>query len=130
MNRVKFIPTPKSINMSEIKEDLEKFGRNLRLKWHFRNNVEDFSYNPFMHKSTFNPPKADASIEIYFSRLEEELFNICDSYKSGFNNLTLDERDALHFLRNDKSIIIKGEDKGSAVIVWDWMITSGKLTVS
>ena len=67
----------------------------------------------------FNPPKADASIEIYLSRLEEELFNICDSYKSGFNNLTSDERDALHFLRNGKSIIIKGADKGSAVIVWD-----------
>ena len=116
---LKFIPTPKSVNMAEIKEDLEKFGRNLRLKWLFRNNVEDFSYNPFKHKSTFNPPKADASIEIYLSRLEEELFNICDSYKSGFNNLTSDERDALHFLRNDKSIIIKGADKGSAVIVWD-----------
>ena len=50
---LKFISTPKSINMSEIKEDLEKFGRNLRLKLHFRNNVEDFSYNPFKHKSTF-----------------------------------------------------------------------------
>ena len=81
--------------------------------------MEDFSYNPFENKSTFNPPKADVSIEIYLSRLEEELFNICDSYKSGFNNLISDERDALHFLRNDKSIIIKGADKGSAVIVWD-----------
>ena len=116
---LRFIPTPTSINFAEIKEDLEKFGRNLRLKWYFRDSEENFSYDLFKPKSTFNPRKVDASIEIYLSRLEEELENISNNYKSGFNNLTSDERKALYSLKNDKSIIIKGADKGSAVIVWD-----------
>ena len=36
-----------------------------------------------------------------------------------YNNLTKDERDALYGLRDDPSIIIKGTDKGSVVVVWD-----------
>ena len=36
-----------------------------------------------------------------------------------YNNLTKDERDALYSLKDDHSIIIKGSDKGSVVVVWD-----------
>ena len=31
----------------------------------------------------------------------------------------MEERNAMHHLRDDTSVIIKGADKGSAVIVWD-----------
>ena len=34
---LKFCPTPNTIDKSILKEDLEKFGRKLRLKWHYRN---------------------------------------------------------------------------------------------
>ena len=37
--------------------------------------------------------------------------------KDKFNNLTNSERKALHDLKNDKSIVIKSADKGSAVVV-------------
>ena len=107
---LKFVPTPSSINFAEIKEDLEKFGRNLRLKWLFRNDERDFSYNPFRPKSKFNPRRSDASIEIYLSRLEEELMSISSNVK--YNNLTALERNALHSLKQDKTIIIKEADKG------------------
>ena len=36
-----------------------------------------------------------------------------------YNNLTSKEQEALHDLKNDKNIVIKGADKGSAVVVWD-----------
>ena len=36
-----------------------------------------------------------------------------------FNNLTKEERNALYNLRDDPTIIIKGADKDSAVVVWD-----------
>ena len=36
-----------------------------------------------------------------------------------FNNLTREERNALYNLRDDPTIIIKGADKGSEVVVWD-----------
>ena len=39
--------------------------------------------------------------------------------KDKFNNLTKSERKALYDLKNDKSIVIKSADKGSAVVVWD-----------
>ena len=39
--------------------------------------------------------------------------------KDKFSNLTNSERKALYDLKNDKSIVIKSADKGSAVLVWD-----------
>ena len=36
-----------------------------------------------------------------------------------FNNLTKEERNAIYNLRDDPAIIIKGADKGSAVVAWD-----------
>ena len=42
-----------------------------------------------------------------------------DSSSKRFNNLTKEERNALYSLTDDPTIIIKGADKGSAVVVWD-----------
>ena len=39
--------------------------------------------------------------------------------KDKYNNLARAKRGALFYLKNDKTIVIKGADKGSAVIVWD-----------
>jgi len=36
-----------------------------------------------------------------------------------FSNLSKEEKQALNDLKNDKTIVIKSADKGSAVIVWD-----------
>ena len=36
-----------------------------------------------------------------------------------YNNLTSKERQALYNLKNDTNIVLKGADKGSAVVVWD-----------
>ena len=36
-----------------------------------------------------------------------------------YNNLTKDKRDALYSLKDDPSIIIKGAEKCSVVVVWD-----------
>ena len=39
--------------------------------------------------------------------------------KDEYKNLTPEERGALFDLKNIKTIVIKGADKGSAVVVWD-----------
>ena len=36
-----------------------------------------------------------------------------------YNILTREEQSALYSLKNDKNIVIKSADKGSAVVVWD-----------
>ena len=71
----------------------------------------------FKPKSTFNPRNRDAVIEIYLSCLEERLLDI-EIPSKRFNNLIKDEGNAMHNLKDDKSIIIKGAGKGVAVIVW------------
>ena len=59
-----------------------------------------------------------SALEIYMCSLEEKLMKI-EIPKDKFNNLTSKERKALYDLKNYKTIIIKGADKGSAVVVWD-----------
>ena len=60
----------------------------------------------------------DVIIKTYLSCLEERLIDI-EIPSKRFNNLTKKEREALHSLKDDRSIIIKGADKGSVVVVWD-----------
>ena len=115
---LKFVPTSNHINKARLKMELEAYGRMFRLKWHFRNDEKEFDRKRFKPKSTFNPRNKDAAIEIYLSSLEEKLMNI-EIPQNKYNNLTREERTALYDLKNDKNIIIKSADKGSAVVVWD-----------
>ena len=42
-----FAPKPEKINRCQLKEDLEKFGRNIRLRMHFANEITPtFSESP------------------------------------------------------------------------------------
>ena len=113
-----FVPTCNNIDKAKLKMELEAFGRMLRLKWHFRNENKDIHRDMFKLKCKFNPCNKDAAIELYLSSLEEKLMKV-EVPKDKFNNLTNSERKALYDLKNDKSIIIKSADKGSAVVVWD-----------
>ena len=72
----------------------------------------------FKPKFTFNPRNKEAAIEVYMNSLVEELLKI-EIPKDKYNNVTSKERQALCDLKNDKNIVIKGSDKGSAVVVWD-----------
>ena len=54
---LKFIPTPKNSNKALIKEELETYGRKLRLVWHHRNEEREIIISPFKKKSKFNPKR-------------------------------------------------------------------------
>ena len=71
---LKFCPTPNSVDKSVLKEDLENFGRPLRLKWHYKNDERTFDPSPFRSKSKFNPSKTDAAIELYLSHIKKVVF--------------------------------------------------------
>ena len=113
-----FVPTCNNIDKAKLKMELEAFVRLLRLKWHFRNENKDIHRDMFKPKSKFNPRNKGVAIELYLSSLEEKLMKV-EVRKDKFNNLTNIERKALYDLKNDKSIVIKGADIGSAVVVWD-----------
>ena len=73
--------------------------------------------NRFKKKSKLNPKRKDTAIEIYLSRLEEEMFSL--DKKLNYSNLTKEERQAIYSLRDDTLIIIKEADKGSGIMAWD-----------
>ena len=100
---LKFVPTPRGINKALIKEELEAYGRKLRLMCHFRNDEREFSYHSFQKKSKFDPKRKNAAIELYLSRLEEEISSL--DYKVEYSNLTKGKRDAVYSLKNDSSIL-------------------------
>ena len=52
---LKFILTHKHVNKDKIKEEIEVYGRKLKLIWHFRNDHRNFDVNLFKKKSKFNP---------------------------------------------------------------------------
>ena len=90
----------------------------MHLEWYFRNDAKEFDRDKFKPKSTFSPRSEDGTIEIYLSSLEEKLMNI-EIPQNKYNNLPREERNELHNLKNDKNIVIKSADKGSAIVVWD-----------
>ena len=98
--------------------ELEELGGILRSKWHFRNEENVFALDQFQPKPTFNPRNTEVAIEVYMSSLEEKLMKI-EISKDKYNNLTSEERQTLYDLKNDKNIVIKAADKGSALVVWD-----------
>lgn len=72
-------------------------------------------YEKLKPKSSFKLRNNDAAIEIYMSSLREKLVKI-EIPKDKFDNLTSRERKALYDLNNNKIFIIKGAEKGSAVV--------------
>ena len=108
---------PKHFNKALLREELEIFGRQLRLKWLFCNDECQFNINPFKQESKFTTRKSDAAIEFYLSRLEEEILSLDN--KISYFNLKKGVRNSLYSLKDDTSIIIKEFDKGSGVVVWD-----------
>ena len=117
---LQFVPTPEKIDRHQIKKDLERLGRHIRLKMHFQYEPSaNFSTKPaFRVPSNWTPPINDIQLEIYLSEVEEQLMNINESGKS-YPNLSKDELKALKDLANDQSIIIKPADKGNAIVIWD-----------
>ena len=115
---MKFILTSNTTDKAKLKIELEAFGRMLWLKSFFRNDEKEFNPDKFKPKSTFNLRNRDAAIEIYLSSLEEKLMSI-EIPEEKYKNLTREERVALFDLKNDKTIVIKGADKGSTVVDCD-----------
>ena len=75
-SRLKGYFCSKTLNEPELRNDFEEISRRMQCKWHFRNEVsENFSETPsFRPKSVWKPPKGHASLEVFLSRLEKELF--------------------------------------------------------
>ena len=73
-----YAPIQNKVNEPESRQDFDEFSRKMRLKWYFRNEAtEDFNETPsFRCKSSWKPPQGNASLELFLSQIERELFEI------------------------------------------------------
>ena len=116
-----FSPIPSELDKTKLKGDIEIVKRRMRLKWFFRD--ESDSKDPsttykFKCKSSWSPSVTDTLLDSYLTVLENELLAIPVEGKS-YSNLSQPEISALGCLNQDRNVVIKGADKGSAVVVWD-----------
>ena len=98
------IPTAEKPDRLQIKNDLEKLGREIKLRILYQNDLSpSFSEKPaFKVPSSWTPPIRDVQLELYLSEIEDKLININESGKI-YPNLSMDEREALKSLMNNKA---------------------------
>ena len=138
---LKFCPTPPAPNAGQLREDLDRFHTRMRqiaffdsiendqsATTSFINTTPDIAINPmastvpfknlkFKLKSNWRVPNGPINLEAMIA-CNEQQFNARTVFKPSFkNNIDLNEREALKELLENKNIIIKPADKGSAVVV-------------
>ena len=64
------------MNEPELRKDFDEFCRQMRIKWHFRNEPsEHFSTIPACRsKSSWKPPTGHPNLKVFLSSVEKELF--------------------------------------------------------
>ena len=115
-----FVPTSNLINEENLSRDFDGFGRKLRCKWYFRNELSDnfIEVPAFKPKSLWKPPAGHPCVELFLSNLEGELLSFLPGKPQSYN-ISKEEWQAMHNLAEDCSIIIKPADKGFCVVVWE-----------
>ena len=73
--------------------------------WHFRNEEFTIISNPFKKKYTFSLKGKDAAIELYVSKLEEDV--MATDTRLSHSSFTNEDRVTLYSLRDYTSTIIK-----------------------
>ena len=125
---LKFIPTPRNINKTEVSADIKEFGRRMRLNefFHDREAVSSdseqsdhnnsYDEHSFHKPSNFTPKSGrEPALDLYLKYLERNIMHAkpqpCKS------NISKTEREAIVSLRKNKNIVIFEADKGGAVVV-------------
>ena len=120
-----FVPTPKSINISQTMAELDKYNR--RMKWNeffFEKEIEqdpDLPLNVFCREKTNLPKiKPPNSLNVYLGAIRSDILGSTRKPKSLKDNLSAREHSAIKELTKLQStgqIQIKPADKGGGVVV-------------
>ena len=115
-----FAPIQRKINEPELRSDFGEFYHRIRIKWHFRNELTlGFIEKPsFDSNPSWNPPKGGPHLEVFLSKVEEELFTFIER-PVRHSNLSQEEWKAIRSLADDRNIVIKKADQRSCVVIWD-----------
>ena len=118
---LKFVPTPTSVNRTELITDIKQWGRRMRLKEYFANddntNTEPSDDRTYKKPSKWTPsPGRDQALDCYINGVERAVLQHASNNKLR-SNITRQEREAIKSLKRDKNIVIFQADKGAAVVV-------------
>ena len=105
--------------LHQVRSDLQAYHRRVRLAVHFENHPPSVP-PPFMPKSDWVPPEDNIPFELALM-IDSDLAFFRESFKirAPRDNLDPEETEALVELRNNRDIVIKPADKGSAVVLLD-----------
>ena len=115
---LKFTPTQET-NKNELRNDIQEFGRKLRLIEYYDSHQNETDQSIVRNKSNFFPAKTnDKHLELFLDSLSkyQDQISAPQHVKS---NLSKDERTALQQLMDDNNIIIKEADKSGATVIMD-----------
>ncbi|CAJ0933294.1 unnamed protein product [Ranitomeya imitator] len=121
---------------SQLDQELHRFFRNVRLKAHFSKILPASAALPDQSSSTFTlndlnlrlrssfqPPHVYHPVETYIEFVKNDVKKVLESIQRGDyhikHNLTVEEKQALSSLRDNRQIIIKPADKGGSIVVLD-----------
>ena len=126
---LKFCPTPGEPQMGELRRDLDKFHRSLRLQCHFKKHDESISDEPnvgpysntrslkLSSKSNWTPPPMGPNnLETVVSLNELGLLDT-DLNRPKKRNTTAAHKTSISELLANKNIVIKPADKGGATVI-------------
>ena len=111
-----FIPTPTEIDRDKIKVAIAEFGRKVKLAYHFEGGTR-FTRPKFMPKSKWTPSdsKIHPNILKRLDDMEKEINDL--KVRKGYPNLKVGELRAIRKLRQNRNIVIKKSDKGTASVI-------------
>ena len=113
-----FIPTLKPTSIQEIDSAFQRFRRRMHLKY-FHRKTPRHDFNHLRIPSTWEPPIPDnTSIHRY---LEQIYFEINQQHRPfpRIDNLSREDKIALHDLCTENNVTIKPADKGGKIVIWD-----------
>ena len=115
---LKFIPRPKCISHTPILEAAANFGRRLKLNYHFRG-AQMYNRTKFIAKSNWTPDDKNIHRTVLncIDKINNDIQEL--SISSQKNNLSPSEINSLRNLRNNRDVVIKPADKGSATVIMD-----------
>ena len=115
-----FVPTPNSINKTDMARDIKQFDRKIRLRDHFGDTPH---IKPIYKSSSTWVPKdthhtVRTFLEDFSRRVESELeYQVPKSGRNPIKNLTKEELEALNHLKTMDNLVITKADKGGAVVL-------------